>query len=477
MYKSILFKLFITFLATSLLIVAGMYVFLRSSLSDGFSEYIENRQQERVTNLIGGLSDYYALHQNWKNLAGNKKAWLELLLQSNPRENTPSWIAHALSTPNNLWPPELTEQQTDKTFTPLELRVMLLDVDKKIIIGRENALDHLSLKPIYHKEKIVAYLGLLPGKAVRYLSELTFVEQQSDAYLWITALMIVLSACLAMMLAYLLEKQLRRITTVAKALAAGKYNMRLKVDSNDELGQLARDMNELASALEHSEQARRRWVADISHELRTPLAVLRGELEALQDGIRPLTTAAIDSLVGDVMRLTRLTEDLYQLSLSNQGAMTYRKAHINPVDVLKQDLDALKPEFNNKGIKVSWFNNLPANVLMYADPQRLSQLFRNLLNNSASYTHHHGRLEISIDRVGDKLILNFSDSEPGVPEDELVKLFERFYRTESSQHRNQGGGLGLAICRNIVEAHSGKIEALPSALHGLCIYIEFPISL
>ena len=477
MHKSILFKLFITFLATSLLIVAGMYMFVRSSLQEGFSEYIENRQQEQVTNLIGGLTEYYASHHSWKSLAANKKIWIDFLLKINPRENAPPWINPALAAPDDLWPPALTEQETDRTFTPLELRVMLLDAEKKVIMGRENILHKLSLRPIYNHEKIVGYLGLLPGKAVSYLSELQFIEKQADAYLWITLIMIALSACLAILLAYLLERQLGRITSVTKALAAGKYQVRLAVESNDELGQLARDMNDLAAALEQSEQARRRWVADISHELRTPLAVLRGELEALQDGIRPLIPAAIDSLVGDVMRLNRLTEDLYQLTLSDQGALTYRKAHINPIEILKQDMDSLRPDFKNKNIKLVLKNNLGNPVLIYADSQRLSQLFRNLLNNSATYTNHNGLLEIIINRVGDSLILNFSDSEPGVPDEELTKLFDRFYRVENSRTRNQGsGGLGLSICRNIVDAHNGKIQALPSAMNGLCIYIELPIS-
>ena len=152
-------------------------------------------------------------------------------------------------------------------------------------------------------------------------------------------------------------RPLKRITAAAKELAVGRYNVRLPVESGDELGQLARDFNEMAAALEQSEQARRRWIADISHELRTPLAVLRGELEALQDGIRPLNREAVDSLFGDVMRLNRLTEDLYQLALSDQGALTYRKVPTDPVATLKEDLAALMPEFNSKQLSVQVIDN------------------------------------------------------------------------------------------------------------------------
>lgn len=479
MHKTIRVKLFFTFLVTTLLVVSGMYVFMRWSLDKGFTEFVETRQQEHVTNLIEGLSEFYANNQSWQNLADDKQKWIDLLWQSNPHRHhrRPSWLEQARLAPNNIWPPELPELPTKKPFIPLELRAMLLNADKSIIFGRQEDLPLLSLQPILYQKKIVGFLGLLPGKTINQVSEIRFMERQSESFIWIALLMIIVSAGLAWLLAYTLGRPLKRITKAAKALAVGRYDIRLPVESTDELGQLARDFNEMAAALEQSEHARRRWVADISHELRTPLAVLRGELEALQDGIRPLTIAAIDSLFGDVMRLNRLTEDLYQLSLSDQGALSYRKAHVNPVEILQEDLAALKPEFENKQITITCSDNLPAPVFIYADPDRLSQLYRNLLNNSANYTDNKGRLAITLCRQSDKLVIDFSDSEPGVPEYELPQLFDRFYRVESSRNRHHGGaGLGLAICRNIVEAHNGSIQAEPSPLKGLTIRIELPIS-
>ncbi|MGZ8191393.1 MAG: HAMP domain-containing protein, partial [Methylococcaceae bacterium] len=361
MHKTIRAKLFLTFLVTTLLVVSGMYAFMRWSLDKGFTEFVETRQQEHLTNLVEGLTEYYANNQGWSNLAGDKQKWIDLLWQSNPHRHhrPPAWIKQARTEPNDVWPPAASELHTNKHFIPLELRAMLLNADKAIIYGRQEAVQQLSLQPIRYQEKVVGFLGLLPGKIASQVSEIRFMERQSESFIWIALLMIFLSAGLAWLLAYTLGRPLKRITTAAKALAVGRYDVRLPVESTDELGQLARDFNDMAAALEQSEQARRRWVADISHELRTPLAVLRGELEALQDGIRPLTAAAIDSLFGDVMRLNRLTEDLYQLSLSDQGALSYRKVHVNPVELLKEDLAALKPEFQNKHITVNWINNLP----------------------------------------------------------------------------------------------------------------------
>jgi two-component system sensor histidine kinase BaeS len=480
MHKTIRAKLFLAFLLTTLLVVLGMYIFMRWSLNRGFNEFIETRQQEQVTNLVEELSESYAINQGWSGLAGDKQKWINLLWQSNPHRShrrPPAWLMQARTETDDSWPPALPEPHPKKHFLPLEMRAMLLNADKTIIFGRQDALPQLSLQPIRYQEKTVGFLGLLPGKAVNQVSEIRFMERQSESFIWIALLMVFLSAGLALLLAYILGRPLKRITTAAKALAVGRYDLRLPVESKDELGELARDFNDMAAALEQSEQARRRWVADISHELRTPLAVLRGELEALQDGIRPLTRDAIDSLFGDVMRLNRLTEDLYQLSLSDQGALSYRKVHVDPVAILEENLAALKPEFQSKHIAVKWTNNLSGPVSIYADPDRLSQLYRNLLNNSNNYTDSSGELDITVFRMGDKLVLDFSDSEPGVPEHELPKLFDRFYRVESSRNRHHGGaGLGLAICTNIVEAHNGTIQAQSSPLQGLTIRIELPIS-
>ncbi|MDP3876610.1 MAG: ATP-binding protein [Methylobacter sp.] len=479
MRQSIRLKLFLTFLLTTLLLVSGMYVFMRWSLDRGFSEFVKSRQQERVTALIESLSDYYADAQSWEPLAGDKQRWIQLLWQSDPRHRHPplAVLEQAQNEPVDLWPPALADIHRNRRYTPLELSVMLLHADQTVIFGRADAVRQLALEPIRHQDRIVGYLGLLPGKPVNQPGEIRFIEGQAKSLVWIALLMVLLSACLALLLAYMLGRPLKRITAAAKALAVGRYDIRLPVESSDELGRLAQDFNQLASALEGAEQSRRRWVADVSHELRTPLAVLHGELEALQDGIRPLTPEAVDSLLSDVRRLNRLTDDLYQLALSDQGALSYRKEQTDPLAVLRSDIASMVAEFDNKHIRVQLFNRLPKAVRIYADPGRLSQLFRNVLNNSAKYTDAGGRLDITVLQKNGQLVFEFADSAPGVPEPEMAHLFERFYRVENSRNRDCGGaGLGLALCANIVQAHSGTLSAEASSYNGLTIRITLPVT-
>jgi len=475
---SIRIKLFLAFLLTTFVVVMGMHFFTRWSLEKGFTEFIEKRQQERLDKIIDVLEEHYAEHRGWGELAGNKQHWISLLWHAGPhRHRPPKWIIEqAQHEPDRQWPPAVTPGTAERKWSPFELRVILLDADRSILFGRKELISQLSLHPVQYEHRTVGFLGLLPGNPVSQASDIYFMEQQADFFFWIALTMVVLSALIAWLMAYHLGRPLKQIAAVVQRLATGDYKARLPVISKDEMGQLALNFNDTAAALEQAEQSRRRWVADISHELRTPLAVLRGELEAILDGVHPLTPAAIESLSGDVLRLNRLTEDLYQLALSDQGALSYRKL-LDPVPLLREDLATFTTDFNHKQISVRWINRLFKPVLVNADPDRLSQLFRNLLTNSLNHTDARGQLEITVQRLADKLVIELADSSPGVSDQDIAHLFDRFYRVDHSRNRHLGGaGLGLAICSNIVRAHEGTLMASHSALGGLAIHIELPIT-
>lgn len=164
--------------------------------------------------------------------------------------------------------------------------------------------------------------------------------------------------------------------------------------------------------------------------------------------------------------------------MSDQGALSYRKVLLDPLPLLQEDLAAFMPDFNNKRISVKWINHLPKPLLINADSGRLSQLFRNLLTNSLNHTDKGGQMEIMIERVENRLVIELADSSPGVSQQDIAHLFERFYRVDSSRNRHLGGaGLGLAICSNIVKAHDGTLKAFHSALGGLAIRISLPVVL
>jgi len=274
-----------------------------------------------------------------------------------------------------------------------------------------------------------------------------------------------------------LTRPIREVVAGTRALTNGDYSSRLPVRGSDEISQLSEDFNTLAKTLDQNRTARQQWIADISHELRTPLAILRGELEAVQDGVRPLNAQTLDSLHQEVVHLTTLVNDLHELSLSDIGALVYERQEMDLGELLEQSIEKHSSLTSKSGLKVELMigNGQQGPLEMLGDPDRLLQLFDNLLQNSCRYTASPGQIKVEARKQGNQIVIDWYDSEPGVNDQDLEHLFDRLYRVETSRNRAQGGsGLGLAICQNIVHAHEGTIKASHSPLGGLRLTLCFP---
>jgi two-component system sensor histidine kinase BaeS len=247
------------------------------------------------------------------------------------------------------------------------------------------------------------------------------------------------------------------------------------VVGHDEVAQLAGDFNHLAEALEAAQRGRQQWIADIAHELRTPLTTLRAEIEAVQDGVRPLTQASIASVAHEVHRLARLVEDLRLLSLSDLGALTTRKQPVELDEAISDALAVGRAAIEQKPLGVE--SRLSPGIFVDADPDRLAQVFGNLLQNTLRYTETPALLRISLAVEGREARIDWEDSYPGVGDADLAHLTERLYRVDASRSSASGGsGLGLAIVQAIVHAHGGRMQAAHSALGGLHWRIWLPLS-
>lgn len=487
MNLSVRAKVFLTLLVASLLAVVGTAAFVRWSVERGFMELLDARESERIDAITDRLVAQRSEDGSWERLRGDKRLWIAALLGQGERmprgrlgpgrQHLPPWMRRSLEDPG-AWPPVhvLEHLKARGRPIPLELRLMLLDESGAVIYGRESLLPGARRIPLDLDGRPVGTLALLPGQPLADLPELQFQARQGGRLWVIAAGMVLIAAALAYPLSRRLVRPVQAFQQTAQRLAGGDYEARVQVQGGDEIARLGRDLNALAAALGRNEQARRRWVADISHELRTPIALLRAELEALQDGVRPLDRTAVDALHGDALRLGRLVDDLYELSMTDLGALSYRMEPTDIGEVLEADLDTFRPRFAAAGLTLSYEDQRPAPVESQADPDRLSQLFRNLLRNSLQYTDPGGGLEVRLNQAADRIVLDFQDSAPGVPPESLPRLFDRLYRVDASRSRNTGGaGLGLAIAKNIVEAHGGTIRAEPSPAGGLRIRVEMPL--
>jgi two-component system, OmpR family, sensor histidine kinase BaeS len=480
---TIKYKLFLTLLLTTIVVVASMVFLVKWSFERGFLEYVNRVEQEMHNNLVTNLADAYKGKGSWDFLKEDPRQWKDIHRSSIP---IPALGEGREEARQQFRPRQRAEKDGPESLSNRPHRKppfgkrrggrdCLLDENKIAITRCRSPESEMKLKNIVVDEQIVGYLAISPRKKLSERHDLQFSQQQHRFLLILGFCIVLISAVVAFPVSRQLVKPINKLTGATRKLAAGEYQSRVNVGSSDELGDLSRDFNTLAMTLENNEQARQQWIADISHELRTPLSVLRAEIEALQDGVRQMTPERLNSLHSEVMNLNRLVNDLYELSMSDIGALNYQKQLIDVSETLNKTLESHQDEFDSKNITVAFEpDSKPRQI--NADPERLQQLFSNLLINTLRYTDAGGKLEIKLDRDKSRVLIIFEDSAPGVPDDDIPHLFERLYRVESSRNRETGGtGLGLAICKNIVEAHEGNIVAETSTLGGLKITIDLPV--
>ncbi len=460
---SIAHRLFLAILAAASLAVLCIFLITQWNIDRGFMKYLKALDQGRRQQLALRLEQAYAGHGNWDFLRDDPIPWIMRLMAERSENDMASERFKKIDQGGDVPP-----------FPPPPL--IVLNEERKPVFGSRFDAEDTNFTAIVHDGKTVGYVGLLSPKHFLGPPQFEFLKRQKSTLVMAASGIVLVVVIFSLPLANRLVRPIKAMAAATQDLAAGKYATRVPIASSDELGQLARNFNALALTLEKNEKSRRQSVADISHELRTPLSVLRGELEALMEGIRNTTPESIRSLHAEVMRLHRLVEDLYQLSLSDLGTLAYHKEELNLPELLRDSIESYRAEFIRKGITLTFDASQESGLTVFADSDRLYQLFGNLLDNSLKYTDTEGELAIRLSCLDNQAVVEFQDSAPAVSESDLARLFDRLYRVEGSRNRSSGGaGLGLAICKNIVEAHDGTITAHPSPLGGVMIVVAIPV--
>ena len=265
-----------------------------------------------------------------------------------------------------------------------------------------------------------------------------------------------IAVVVAMVIAHRLARPLERVADAARRLADGELGVRVPEEGPAELRELAAAYNAMADRLAEQELVRREFIVNASHELRTPLTNLQGYLEALRDGVLPPDPATFDSLREEVDRLTRLAASLDVLA----GAGLERSA-AGEVDVgaaVRASSDLVGPVLARRSISLDV--DAPAGLLVRARADELTQVLANLLQNAVRYTPSGGEVRVVAARTGEGVRVTVSNTGPGIPPDDLPRVWERFYRVEKSRDRARGGaGIGLAIVRQLVEDAGGRVGA------------------
>ncbi|MFL5806185.1 MAG: sensor histidine kinase, partial [Roseiflexaceae bacterium] len=286
------------------------------------------------------------------------------------------------------------------------------------------------------------------------------------------------------------------LTAAARRMEKGDLTQHVAVRSKDEIGELARAFNAMVGGLARIEQLRRHMVTDVAHELRTPLTNIRGYLEALRDGVAEPSPELIGSLHEEALLLNRLVDDLQDLALAEAGQLRLARHPTSLGMIVDRAVGALRPALDEKGLAIDV--QMPVGLpCVDADPERIGQVLRNLLNNAITHTPPSGcigveaeyiadcRLQIADYSAGQSTIYNLQsailvrvrDTGAGIPPEQLTQIFERFYRADPSRARATGGaGLGLTVVKQLVEAHGGQVWASSAPGQGATFTFTLPVA-
>ncbi|HET6565538.1 MAG TPA: ATP-binding protein [Xanthomonadales bacterium] len=493
--NSLLGKILLALLASTLLALLLVSTIQRSSFKRGFSDFLQQQEEVQLSYLVPELQDWYGSRGSWDALRGDTRRWLRLLARARPEGITPPEDAQleVETSPPPIRPRKSLRQEDergDKVAEPgkdrrdnkrppdelrrLWRRMFLLDAGYDWVAGAPvSQAKPAGMQAVVIDDVTVGWVGFVPAAQPVAPEARRFMTFQRNTLLVSAAIALLFSALLGFLLARHLTRPVVALRDSVQSLTAGDFSVRTQAAGNDEIASLGRHVNRLAETLQANESARRRWTADIAHELRTPIAILQAEIEAARDGVRPDWNKTLTSLHEEISHLAVLVDNLQALALADAGALNLQLADTDLAMLLQQVVDGLGGRLSQAGLQLE--TEAPDQLIIPAEAQRVRQLLLNLLENACRYTDAGGKVRVELKAHAGGARLVVEDTAPGLQAGQLEKLFDRFYRAESSRGRATGGsGLGLSICREIVLAHGGQISAGPSDLGGLAIVVTLP---
>ncbi|MDE6839903.1 MAG: HAMP domain-containing protein [Oscillospiraceae bacterium] len=324
----------------------------------------------------------------------------------------------------------------------------------------------------------VIYNGSVVG-VVRMATSLRKVQSQMLRIVAVTsAIGLFILVVMGMIASYFIRSVLDpviRVTETAKRIAAGSYGVQMEKKSDDEMGELVDSINDMSMKIDQAERTQSEFISSVSHELRTPLTAINGWAETLYNGeVRDADDVkkGMGIIVSEAQRLTRMVEELLEFSRMETGRFNLS---VEPIDILAELEDAVytyREFFRRKGLELDYTECEEELPLINGDPERLRQVFCNLLDNADKHGGAGGRVEVSVGREEDQVAIRIRDYGPGVPQEELPFIKYKFYKGSS---KARGSGIGLAVCDEIVNSHGGALDIGNAASGGCVATIRLPI--
>lgn len=442
-----------------------------------YSNALNGIDRQVIKELSATLSRHYEEQQTWNGFIDNPQQWQEtvdrqffsvffrLMAEVAKDQDAPAAPSGFESLPEWEFP-----------FGTFFQRLSLLDAQKQPLINAAFLNEDATYRRIKANGTTVGWLRIGSIDVDMLPLAQYFFDQQLKIVYWSAAI----GGLFAILSTFILSRHItfpiNRLTQKAKQIAKRDFTSVVEVNTGDELQELAEGFNSISRELDIYQHRQKQWLMDVSHELKTPLTVLVGEVFAICDGLSKCDETTAELLQKEALRIKRIADDLYQLCQIEEMGLQLHCAPVHPGNVLKDLLHRYSSHLAAKHITVvSQFAATPASV--YADADRLAQVFVNLLENCVRYSASPGTLWVTEENLGTEVCLALEDSGPGVSDDALVRIFDRLYRLKANDGSDLGGaGLGLAICKEIILAHGGTIVPKHGSHGGLRIEIVLPQS-
>ncbi|AOY76473.1 sensor histidine kinase [Clostridium formicaceticum] len=288
--------------------------------------------------------------------------------------------------------------------------------------------------------------------------EIVFARGINISIFYGAIISVVAAIFLGMYSSKVFSRPILQITEAANHIRQGKLDTKIEIPNNVlELQELSRSINHLAKSLGDQEGLRKRLTSDISHELRTPLTVLQSHIEAMSDGIWEPTKDKLDICKNEVIRLIKLVEELKYLTDIESHKLTLEMKQYCLSKDLNEIIESFRYQFQNKGIIIH--HAIDQDIYIYADKNKIKQVFMNLLSNALKFTNSGGSVNVGMVEQRGEIEITVEDTGSGIEHEDLPYIFERFYRGDISRNRKTGGtGIGLTITKNLIESHGGRIS-------------------
>ncbi len=448
MRRSFTLRLAVAFAGVGVSAAALTAILVNLSFGSRFSGYLEEQQRVREERLVATLADSYRRMGGWD--AGDLESVIPPMLMDGGALRVED------ASGREVWD---AEQAPGAGMSRMHQEMMgtgPLGPERRLPVEVDDATVGFALVRLPEP-------GLLP-------QDVSFRSSINRLLVFGSLIAGMVALALGIVVARRATAPARELTSVAQALAGGDRSRRIGSTAADEFGEMARAFDRMAEAIDAEDRLRRGFAADVAHELRTPLAILRSQVEALQDGVAAATPESLASLHEETLRIARLVADLEALASADAAEFSLDRRPTSLASLVEGAVREFRGPFEGAGVRLEVD---AVDLTVDADPVRVKQVLSNLLSNALKFTPAGGRVHVSLRPEGPWAAVRVSDTGPGIPADEMPRVFDRFFRGRSA--RSGGSGVGLTVVRELARAHGGDVDLASEPGRGAVFTLRLPL--